>query len=68
MDLIDEMIITRVSIILGGGIPLFGNLDNQITFKVLETVITSYSIHYTKLYEFILEPIVQGIFFLGTNQ
>ncbi len=38
MDLIDEMIITRVSIILGGGIPLFGNLDNQITFKVLETI------------------------------
>jgi len=38
-DLIDEMIITRVSILLGGGIPLFGELNDLTKFKVISTQI-----------------------------
>lgn len=33
-DLIDEMVITTVSIILGGGIPLFGNIGVVRKFKL----------------------------------
>lgn len=32
-DLIDEMIITTIPILLGGGIPLFGELDKPLNFK-----------------------------------
>lgn len=32
-DLIDEMIISYVSLILGEGIPLFGEIKNQLNFK-----------------------------------
>jgi dihydrofolate reductase len=32
-DLIDEMIITRVPILLGSGIPLFGQLTRRLHFK-----------------------------------
>ncbi|MGB0899832.1 MAG: dihydrofolate reductase family protein [Psychrobium sp.] len=32
-DLIDEMIITIIPVLLGGGIPLFGVLDESIMFK-----------------------------------
>lgn len=32
-DLIDEMIITTVPVLLGGGIPLFGSLDESMKFK-----------------------------------
>src|SRR5574344_856464 len=32
-DLIDEMMITTVPIILGGGIPLFGELNTTLNFK-----------------------------------
>lgn len=35
--LIDEMIITTIPIILGGGIPLFGDLPEPIKFECTET-------------------------------
>jgi dihydrofolate reductase len=37
--LIDEMIITRVPILLGDGIPLFGKISNPIKFNHVKTVI-----------------------------
>ncbi|MFY0626880.1 MAG: dihydrofolate reductase [Reichenbachiella sp.] len=36
-DLIDEMIITRVPIVLGSGIPLFGELNNPVRFSKVKT-------------------------------
>ena len=36
-DLIDEMIITRIPILLGGGIPLFTNLKKAIRFREVKT-------------------------------
>jgi len=36
-DRIDEMIITTVSKILGGGIPLFGPMDRALDFEVTES-------------------------------
>lgn len=36
-DLIDEMIITRASLLLGSGIPLFNTLDSSINFAIKET-------------------------------
>jgi dihydrofolate reductase len=36
-DLIDEMIITRVPILLGDGVPLFGKLTKRLQFKHLKT-------------------------------
>jgi dihydrofolate reductase len=36
-DLIDELIITRIPIILGGGIPLFGKLNERLNFKHFST-------------------------------
>jgi dihydrofolate reductase len=36
-DLIDELIITTVPIILGSGIPLFGEVDSHLKFKHLHT-------------------------------
>ena len=36
-DLIDEMIITRVPILLGSGLPLFGQLDQSIKFNYKKT-------------------------------
>ena len=38
-DLIDEMIITRVPIILGKGIPLFGELEKHLQFRHKKTEI-----------------------------
>lgn len=32
-DLIDEMIITTIPVLLGGGIPLFSDLPNQLVFE-----------------------------------
>ena len=51
--LIDEMIITRVPIILGGGIPLFSDLDNPIAFKEVKSeVINNFLVksHYKQAY------------------
>ncbi|MEL6381226.1 MAG: dihydrofolate reductase family protein, partial [Cyanobacteria bacterium J06626_18] len=36
-DLIDEMIITRVPILLGNGFPLFGRLEQSLRFKHKKT-------------------------------
>jgi len=36
-DLIDEMIITRVPILLGSGVPLFGKNDLELQFEHLST-------------------------------
>lgn len=36
-DLIDEIIITTASIILGGGIPLFPELENNIDLELIST-------------------------------
>jgi dihydrofolate reductase len=36
-DCIDEIIITRVPVLIGSGIPLFGSLDNDLQFKHLRT-------------------------------
>ena len=33
-DLIDDMIITTIPIVLGGGIPLFSNLDESLNFEL----------------------------------
>ena len=35
--LIDEMIITVIPILLGGGIPLFGELPKQVEFELVKT-------------------------------
>jgi len=37
--LIDEMVITRIPVLLGSGIPLFGKLDKPIRFDEVETEI-----------------------------
>jgi len=36
-DLIDELIITTVPMLLGGGIPLFGYLPAQIQLELMES-------------------------------
>ena len=38
-DLIDEMIITRVPLLLGSGIPLFGDMEKEIKFRLVDTEI-----------------------------
>ena len=38
-NLIDEMTITRVPILLGSGIPLFGNDGAEVRFRHVETVV-----------------------------
>lgn len=36
-DLVDELIITTVPVVLGGGKPLFGDLNSSLNFKHIET-------------------------------
>ena len=36
-DLIDEMIITKVPVLLGKGIPLFGEIDHSLKFRYTRT-------------------------------
>jgi dihydrofolate reductase len=36
-DLIDEMILTTIPILLGGGSSLFGELSNELKFELIET-------------------------------
>jgi len=51
-DLIDEMIITRIPVLLGNGIPLFGRLIQRLNFKhektelINESLVTS---HYKRI-------------------
>ncbi len=40
-DLIDEMIITKVPVLIGNGIPLFGYLEKDINFQHLDTTVYS---------------------------
>jgi dihydrofolate reductase len=40
-NLIDELIITRVPILIGSGISLFGELDNDLKFKHIQTNVYS---------------------------
>jgi dihydrofolate reductase len=37
LDLIDEMIITKIPILLGNGIPLFSNGNSELKFEHIET-------------------------------
>ena len=51
-DLIDEMIITRVPILLGEGIPLFGKLKNSLKFSLKKTESLNETLvktHYTRI-------------------
>ena len=36
-DLIDEMVLTTIPILLGGGSPLFGDLPNELNFELIGT-------------------------------
>jgi dihydrofolate reductase len=50
-DLIDEMIITVIPILLGGGIPLFGELPKQMEFEHVTTEVflnAMVQIHYRR--------------------
>lgn len=51
-DLIDELIITRVSIILGSGIPLFKNIKGPLNFEHIETEVLNKDLvksHYRRI-------------------
>jgi dihydrofolate reductase len=51
-DLIDEIIVTTISKILGNGIPLFGKINTEINFKLIKTeYINEYMVknHYKKI-------------------
>jgi dihydrofolate reductase len=53
-DLIDEMTLTRIPILLGEGIPLFGKLEIPLKFKLDKTVTyngTLVSSHYIRVKE-----------------
>jgi dihydrofolate reductase len=38
-DLIDEMIITEIPLLLGGGAPLFGELEQRLGFELVESTV-----------------------------
>ena len=40
-DCIDELIITKIPVLIGSGIPLFGYLDNDLQFKHIRTNVYS---------------------------
>jgi len=40
-DCIDELIITQAAVLIGSGIPLFGDLDHDLPFKHLRTKVYS---------------------------
>jgi dihydrofolate reductase len=40
-DLIDELIISKVPVLIGAGIPLFGDLDIDLTFEHIRTEVQS---------------------------
>jgi dihydrofolate reductase len=40
-DRIDELIVTRIPVLLGSGIPLFGKLGTPLKFKHIDTVVHS---------------------------
>lgn len=51
-DLIDEMIISRVPVLIGSGIPLFGHLDNDLHFRHVRTHTSSNGLvrsHYERI-------------------
>ncbi|MBY8998113.1 MAG: dihydrofolate reductase [Candidatus Thorarchaeota archaeon] len=51
-DLIDEMIITRVPVLLGNGLPLFGKLTRRLYFRHTRTEIFNETLiksHYTRV-------------------
>lgn len=54
-DLIDEMVITTIPVLLGGGVPLFSDVSKQLIFECVET----------KLY---LDKIVQCRFVRNRNE
>lgn len=50
-DLIDDMIVTKIPVLLGDGIPLFGRLRRDIHFNHIETKVYSNGLvksHYTR--------------------
>ena len=53
-DLIDEMIITRIPVLLGDGIPLFNNLKQSLKFRHIKTEIFNNTLvksHYVRARE-----------------
>jgi dihydrofolate reductase len=53
-DLIDEMILTRIPVLLGEGIPLFGNLTQSLDFSHMKTEIFNNMLvksHYSRVRE-----------------
>jgi len=40
-DLIDELIISKAPVLIGSGIPLFGYLDADLSFKHVRTMISA---------------------------
>ncbi|MFC1942236.1 dihydrofolate reductase family protein [Chloroflexota bacterium] len=43
-DLIDEMIITKIPVLLGDGIPLFGKIDQSLKFSHIKTEVINDSL------------------------